>query len=254
MALLSAAERATYEWQLDIPGFGEEAQAKLRASTALISRCGGLGGPLAYSLAGAGIGRLIIAHGGNLQASDLNRQVLMTHDWVGKPRIASIVRRLREYTPHVQVEGVGENITDDSAAALVGRADIVFDCAPLFEERFLMNRECVRQGKPMVEAAMFGLEGQVTSIVPGRTPCLRCLYPETPPAWKRRFPVLGAVSAMAGSIAAVEGVKLLTGLGEPLTGTLLYFDAATMVFQRIPIQRRAECPECGGVRPGAGYG
>ena len=245
MSHLGEAERATYEWQLNIPGLGEEAQAKLRASTALISRCGGLGGPLAYSLAGAGIGRLIVAHGGNIKASDLNRQVLMTHDWIGKPRIASIVRRLREYNPHVLVEGVGENISEANAAALVGRADIVFDCAPLFEERFLMNRECVRQGKPMVEAAMFGLEGQVTSIIPGRTPCLRCLYPETPPAWQRRFPVLGAVSAMAGAVAAVEGVKLLTGLGTPLTGVLLYFDAATMLFQRIPVQRRPECPECG---------
>ena len=127
----------------------------------------------------------------------------------------------------------------------MGRADIVFDCAPLFEERFLLNRECVRQGKPMVEAGMFGLEGQVTSIIPGRTPCLRCLYPEMPPAWRRRFPVLGAVSALAGSIAAVEGVKLITGLGTPLTGTLLCFDTTTMVFQRIPVQRRSDCPVCG---------
>ena len=245
MARLTDAERATYEWQLSIPGFGEEAQAKLKSCTALISRCGGLGGPLAYSLAGAGIGRLLVAHGGNLKDSDLNRQVLMTHDGIGKPRIDSVVRRLREYNPHVQVEGVGENIAEANAAALVGRADIVFDCAPLFEERFLLNRECVRQGKPMVEAGIFGLEGQVTSIVPGRTPCLRCLYPEMPPAWRRRFPVLGAVSALAGSIAAVEGVKLITGLGTPLTGTLLCFDTTTMVFQRIPVQRRSDCPVCG---------
>ena len=145
----------------------------------------------------------------------------------------------------MQVEGVGENITEHNAAALVGRVDIVFDCAPLFEERYLMNRECVQQGKPMVEAAMFGMEWQVTTIVPGLTPCLRCLYPETPPAWRRRFPVLGAVSAMAGAIAAVEGIKLLTGLGKPLTGVLLYFDAATMEFKHIPVQRRTDCAECG---------
>ena len=246
MTRLTLSEKATYEWQLNLPGFGEEAQAKLRGCTALISRCGGLGGPLAYNLASAGIGRLIIAHGGVLHASDLNRQILMTHDHIGKPRIDSIVRRLREYSPQVAIEGVGENITEANVAALVGRVDLVFDCAPLFEERFLMNRECVRQRKPMIEAAMFGMEGQVTTIVPGQTPCLRCLYPETPTAWQRRFPVLGAVSALAGSIAAVEGIKLLTGLGTPLTGVLLYFDTTTMTFQRIPIQRRPDCPECDG--------
>jgi molybdopterin/thiamine biosynthesis adenylyltransferase len=245
MSQLTAAERAVYEWQLSVPGFGEAGQEKLRASTALISRCGGLGGPLAYHLAGAGFGRLIIAHGGNLKPDDLNRQILMTHDWIGKPRIDSIVRRLREYSPLVEVEGVGANISEANAAELVGRADIVFDCAPLFEERFLMNRECVRQGKPMVEAAMFGLEGQVTTIIPGVTPCLRCLYPEQPPAWKRKFPVLGAVSAMAGAVAAMEGIKVLTGLGTPLAGVLLYYDAASMMFQRIPLQRRPDCDVCG---------
>jgi len=245
MSRLNEAERAVYEWQLSIPGFGEVAQEKLRASTALISRCGGLGGPLAYHLAGAGFGRLIIAHGGNIVTSDMNRQILMTHDGIGKPRIESIVRRLREYAPMVEVEGVGENISEGNAARLVGRVDIVFDCAPLFEERFLMNRECVRQGKPMIEAAMFAMEGQVTTIIPGKTPCLRCLYPEPPPTWKRQFPVLGAVSAMAGAMAAVEGIKVLTGLGTTLAGVLLHYDAANMIFRRIPIQRREACAECG---------
>ena len=245
MARLTDAERAAYEWQISMPGFGEAAQEKLRASTALISRCGGLGGPLAYHLAGAGFGRLIIAHGGNVKSSDMNRQILMTHDWIGKPRIESIVRRLREYSPFVQIEGVGENISEDNAARLVGRADIVFDCAPLFEERFLMNRECVRQGRPMVEAAIFGMEGQVTTIIPGTTPCLRCLYPEQPPAWKRQFPVLGAVPAMAAGMAAMEGIKVLTGLGATLAGVLLYYDAAGMTFRRIPLQRRPDCEVCG---------
>ena len=245
MSHLSDAERGIYEWQMSIPGFGEAAQEKLRACTALVSRCGGLGGPVAYNLAGAGIGRLIIAHGGSVKPGDMNRQILMTHDWIGKPRIESIVRRLREYSPLVQVEGVGQNICEENVAELVGRADIVFDCAPLFEERFLMNRECVRQNKPMIEAAIFSMEGQVTTIIPGRTPCLGCLYPEKPPAWKRRFPVLGAVPAMAAGMAAAEGVKVLTGLGTTLANTLLYFDAMATTFQRIPVTRRPDCAVCG---------
>lgn len=246
MAGLSDAERAVYEWQMPIPGFGEAAQERLRASTALVSRCGGLGGPVAYSLAGAGIGRLIIAHGGNVKPSDLNRQVLMTYDWIGKPRIESIVRRLREYGQFVEVEGIGENISEANAASLVGRADIVFDCAPLFEERFLMNRECVRQGKPMIEAGIFAMEGQVTTIIPGTTPCLRCLHPDLPQAWNRRFPVLGAVPALAGAIAAAEGIKVLTSIGTTLAGVLLRFDAASMTFRQIPAQRRPDCEVCGG--------
>jgi len=243
---LTDEERAIYEWQMWVPGFGEAGQLKLKGASALVSRCGGLGGPLAYSLAAAGIGRLVIAHAGNVVPSDLNRQILMTHDWIGRPRVESIARRLAEFNPRMRVEAVPENVTDQNVAALVGKADIVFDCAPLFSERLALNRECVRQGKPMVEAAMYSLEGQVTTFLPGKTPCLACLYPEPPPHWKRQFPVIGAVSALAGAIAAAEGIKVLTGLGEPLAGILLYYDTAHMTFQRIPIARRPGCPVCGG--------
>jgi molybdopterin/thiamine biosynthesis adenylyltransferase len=249
MTRLTDEERGVYAWQLDVPGFGEAGQEKLKASAALVSRVGGLGGPLAYSLAAAGIGKLILAHGGALLPSDLNRQVLMTHDWLGKPRVECAARRLRELNPHVEIEAVPSNVDEGNAADLVGRADIVFDCAPLFRERFAMNRACVRLGKPMVEAAVYGMEGQVTTILPGRTPCLACLYPEDPARWKRRFPVFGAVPALAAAIAAAEGIKLLAGLGTPLAGTLLYYDALHMAFQRIPIARRPECPVCGGSTP-----
>ncbi len=245
MSELNDHERAVYEWQMWVPGFGEAGQEKLKAATALVSRCGGLGGPLCYSLAAAGLGKLIIAHGGNVKPSDLNRQITMTHDWLGKPRAESAARRLGELNPRMEIEAVTENINEENAARLVGKADIVFDCAPLFSERFLMNRECVRQGVPMVEAAMFSMEGQVTTILPGRTPCLACIYPEDPPEWKRQFPVFGAVSALAAAIAAAEGIKVLTGLGRTLAGTLLYYDAGDMSFQRIPIARRPNCPICG---------
>lgn len=245
MPSLTDEERATYEWQMWVPGFGEEGQRKLKGTTALVSRCGGLGGPLAYSLAAAGIGKLVIAHAGKVKYSDLNRQITNTYDWLGKPRVESAYRRLRELNPRLDVEPVPSNVTDENAAELVGKADIVFDCAPLFRERFAMNRESVRQRKPMVEAAIFSTEGQVTTFLPGRTPCLACLYPEDPPGWKRQFPVVGAVPALAAAIAAAEGIKVITGLGVPLAGTLLYYDTRRMDFQRIPIAPRADCPVCG---------
>ena len=242
---LNDEDRAVYEWQMWIDGLGEAGQERLKGATALVSRCGGLGGPLCYHLVSAGIGRLIIAHAGNVKESDLNRQILMTHDWLGKPRVESAKRRLLELNPRVEIVAVPENIGEDNVDALVEDADIVFDCAPLFSERFAMNRACVEQGKPMVEAAMFDMEGQVTTIIPGGTPCLACLYPEDPPGWKREFPVLGAVSAIAAAIAALEGVKVIAGFGQTLAGTILYYDSRHMTFQRIPAVRRPDCRVCG---------
>ena len=245
MTRLTDEEKAVYEWQMSVPGFGESGQEKLKSATALISRCGGLGGPLAYSLAAAGIGKLVIAHAGNVKPSDLNRQILMTHDAVGTPRIDSIVRRLREFNPRLDIEAIDSNVSDANADALAAKVDIVFDCAPLFAERFAMNRACVTQGKPMIEAAMFSTEGQVMTIIPGQTPCLACLCPQEPAHWKRQFPVFGAVSALAASIAAMEGIKLIAGLGTPLAGTLLHYDTLDMTFRRIQIPRRPDCPVCG---------
>lgn len=241
---LSEEDRAIYEWQLDVPGFGEAGQAKLRQSTALVSRCGGLGGPLAFSLAAAGFGKLILAHAGNLRHDDLNRQILMRRDGLDKPRTESMQATLNAFNPGVEVEVVGENIAESNAGELVGKADIVFAAAPLFEERLLLNRECVRQRKPLIDSAMFNLEGHVVPIVPGESACLACLYPEIPPNWKRRFPVIGAVSALTANIGAMEGIKLLTGLGTANVGKMIYFDTATMRFQHIALKRNPDCEIC----------
>jgi molybdopterin/thiamine biosynthesis adenylyltransferase len=242
---LTDDDRARYEWQLSVADFGEEGQRRLKGGSALISRCGGVGGVVAYHLAAAGVGRLALAHGGNLRVDDLNRQLLMTTEWIGKPRMELAARRLRELNPLVEVEVVAENVSESNAADLVRRVDLIVDCAPLFSERLLMNQEAVRQKRPMVECAMYELEAQLTTIVPGRTPCLACLYPEAPPAWRRRFPVFGAVAGVIGSLAATEAIKVLAGLGEPLLGRLLLCDLRDMTFRRADIKRRPACPVCG---------
>jgi len=231
--MLTPEERETYAWQIDLPGFGEAAQEKLKASTVLVSRIGGVGGAVAWSLAAAGVGRLILAHAGALRPDDLNRQTLMTHAGLGTSRVAQAARRLKELNPRLGVEEVGGNISEENAARLVGKADLAVGAAPLFAERFLMNRECVRAGKPYVDAAMFGMELRVMSV--WKSPCLACLYPEEPPAWKRRFPVIGAAAHAAGALGAAEAVKLLTGLGEPLTGRMLRGDLGDMTFQTIKL-------------------
>ncbi len=243
---LTDDERTIYQWQMWVPGLGEEGQRKLKGASVLISRVGGLGGVVAYELAAAGVGRLVLAHAGNLKPADLNRQLLQTHDHIGKPRIESIARRLRDLNPRLDIVAVCENVTEENAGSLVAQADVVVDAAPLFEERFALNRAAVRQGKPMVECSMYSMEAHVTTILPGRTACLQCLVPEKPADWKRQFPVIGAVSGTAGCVGAVEVIKLLTGIGDPLAGAMLVMDLRTMNFRRVKTARRPDCPVCAG--------
>lgn len=241
---LTPEERAVYEWQLGVPDFGERGQEALKGATVLVSRIGGVGGAVAYYLAAAGVGRLVLAHRGDVRPDDLNRQILMTHDAVGKPRVESAARRLRELNPRLEVVTVQENVSEANAAGLVGQADLVAACAPLFAERLLLNREAVRQKKPLVDCAMYDLEAQITSVVPGRSPCLACLYPEEPPGWKRRFPVFGAVAGVAGCLGAVEAIKLLGGFGEPLLGRLLVCHLRDMSLRTVRVSRNPRCPVC----------
>ncbi len=243
---LTPDERATYEWQTWIPGFGEEGQRRLKAATVLVSRIGGVGGAAALALAAAGVGKLILAHAGNVKPSDLNRQMLMTHAALGTSRIECAATRLQELNPRLVIVAVPENIGEANADRLVRDADVVVCCAPLFEERLAMNAACVRAGKPMIDGAMHELTGQLTTVIPGRTACLACRVPVVPPTWTRRFPVLGAVAGTVGMLAAAEVVKLITGVGEPLADHLLTFDLRDMRFRTVKLRRRPDCPACGG--------
>jgi len=246
---LTPDELRRYEWQLTVRDFGEEGQRKLKAATVLVSRIGGVGGAAAIQLAAAGVGKLVLAHAGNLRLDDLNRQLLMTTDWIGKPRIDSGFLRLRALNPHVEIETVNANISDANAAELVSRCDLVVAAAPLFTERLLLSREAVRQKKPLVDSSMYDLEGRLMTVLPGRTACLTCLYPEPPPNWSRKFPVFSAVASTAGSLAAMEAIKLIAGLGTTLAGKLLTFDLRDMSFRTIAIDRRPDCAVCSDLRP-----
>ncbi len=244
MTELSDEERAIYEWQLWVAGFGETGQLRLKNASVLVSRVGGVGGMVAMQLAAAGVGRLILAHAGDLRPSDLNRQLLMSHAGLGQSRVVQAAERLRAFNPHVEIVAVHENITSANASRLVEQVDLVASCAPLFQERLLLNRAAVEQQKPLVDCAMYELEAQLTTVLPGKSPCLACLYPAEPPAWKRQFPVFGAVAGVVGSLGAMEAIKVLAGLGEPLVGKLLVCDLATMAFRKVQLQRNAVCPVC----------
>ena len=242
---LTDQEKAVYEWQMWVPEFGELGQRRLKAASVLVTRCGGLGSVVAYELAAAGVGKLVLAHAGNVKPSDLNRQLLMTHDWLGKPRVESARRRLLELNPRLQIETIAENANDSNADDLVSKVDLVVDCAPLFTERFALNQECVRQNKPLVDCAMYDLETHITTIIPGQTACLSCLYPGDPPQWRREFPVFGAVSGTVACLGAMEAIKVLARFGETLAGYLLIGDLRSMNFRRLRISRRTGCRVCG---------
>lgn len=248
---LTDEERAIYEWQMWVPGVGEEGQRKLKNASVLVSRVGGLGGLVALELAAAGVGKLVLAHGGDLQPSDLNRQLLQTHDHIGKPRMESIVRRLHELNPRMEIIGIEENISLANAGRLVREADIVVDAAPMFQERLALNDAAMQAGKPMVECAMHTLEASVTTFIPGRTGCLRCYVPEVPPTWKRQFPVFGAVSGTAACIGAMEVIKLITGIGEPLAGEMLSIDLGTATTRKLKLPKRDDCEACSGLNSNA---
>jgi molybdopterin/thiamine biosynthesis adenylyltransferase len=242
---LTPKELERYRRQIMLPGFGEVAQQKLKSSTVLVTGVGGLGGTAALYLAVAGVGRLILVRGGNLRLDDMNRQVLMTDNWVGQPRVFQAKNTLEAINPDVQVDAICEYVTPENVDTLVQTADVILDCAHNFIERDLLNAACVRWGKPMVEAAMSDMEAYLTTIMPGKTPCLSCIFPEKPDWDKRGFGVIGAVSGTLACLAALEAIKLLTGIGKPLLSQLLTMDLASLDFAKRRPYHDPNCPVCG---------
>lgn len=241
---LSSAEVERYRRQMQLPGFGEASQLRLRRATVLVTGVGGLGGTAALYLAAAGVGRLVLARGGALRRDDMNRQVLMTDDWVGRPRVEKAGETIRRMNPHVEVVAVPEYLTDANADRLLSGADLALDCAHNFDERFALNAACVRRGLPMIEAAMDGWFATLTTILPGETPCLACLHPEKPGWDPRGFGVLGAVPGTLACMAAAEAVKVLTGLGRPLRSRLLAMELEEMTFRTLRLRRDPACRVC----------
>ena len=241
---LSDEEQKTYEWQIWTQDFGELGQRRLKNSTVLISRCGGLGSVVAYELAAAGIGRLVIAHGGNVKHSDLNRQLLMTHDWLGKPRIETVQRRLRDLNPRLEIVPLAANLDPTLAEEWVPQVDLCVGAAPLFEERFAMNDACVRHNKPMVNCAMYDTAATIATFPAGGKPCLRCVTPDTPDYWKREFPVFGATSGTVACMGALEAIKLLAGFGKSMERRMLQMDLREMQFHEISLNNVEPCPVC----------
>jgi molybdopterin/thiamine biosynthesis adenylyltransferase len=240
---LSPDELARYARQIGPGVLSLEGQRRLKASSALVTRAGGMGGPAAMALVMAGVGRVVIAHSGDLLSADLNRQVLGSEEGIGLPRGSHFAARLRSMNRFVTVEALDREPDEAEALDLAHRVDVVLACPPNFQERMRLNRACVAAGTPLVDAAQWGLAGTVAAVKPGESACLACICPQEPP-WEEHFPVLGAISAALGALAALEAIKILAGTGRPLFGRMWVLDAHAGHASLVDLSRRSDCPVC----------
>jgi len=241
---LTAEELERYDRQLGPGVLSLEGQRRLKASTALVTRVGGMGGPASLMLAMGGVGRVIIAHGGPMISPDLNRQVLGSEAVLGRPRAPDFAAYLRTMNRFVEVEALDHEPDDEEAAELARRADILLSCPPTFTERLRLNRAAAAAGIPFIDAAQWGMSGTLMVCRAGQTACLECVYPEEPP-FEELFPVVGAISSTIGSMAALEAIKILSGCGAPAWGKLLTYDGFHARFSSATLQRRPNCGVCG---------
>jgi len=223
MASLSPEELKRYDRQIGEGVLSLEQQQKLKDATVLVTRVGGMGGPAAQMLTMAGVGRVIIAHGGEMISPDLNRQVLGSEAVLGKPRAAHFAAYLRTMNRFVDVEAIDHEPDDREAHQLARRCDLIVSCPPTFEERLRLSRAAFAAGIPFIDAAQWGMTGTLIVLEPGKTPSLEEIYPEPPP-FEELFPVVGAISCATGALAALEAIKILSGAGTPLTGKMLVYD------------------------------
>jgi molybdopterin/thiamine biosynthesis adenylyltransferase len=240
---LTLEDKQRYNRQIILPSWGEQAQAVLKDSCVFIAGAGGLGSPVAFYLAAAGVGTLRICDSGEVEMSNLNRQILHGDGRIGKNKSLSAVETLRSVNPAVRVIPLTETIAPDNIRTLVGKSRLVIDCLDNFQTRYILNEHAVATGLPLVHAGVNGFCGQITFIHPPRTACLACLVAEAPPP--ETFPILGATAGTVGSLEALEALKYLTGYGELLRGRLLFFDGETMQIQEVSFDKDPDCRVCG---------
>jgi len=252
--VLRPDQRARYRRHLTLQEVGEAGQAKLLAGRVLILGAGGLGSPAALYLAAAGVGTLGIVDSDVVEASNLQRQVLHTLQRTGRPKTESAREAIEALNPDVRVVGFQERLSAANAERILEGFDVVLDGGDNFPTRYLLNDACVLLRKPLVHGSVFRFEGQVTTVLPGQGPCYRCLYPTPPPAELApscaEAGVLGVLPGVIGLLQATEALKLLLGVGAPLVGRLLTYDALGGHFRELQLRRDSACRSCGeGARP-----
>ncbi len=239
---LTDRERERYDRQMMIEGFGEEGQKKLKSTTALIAGAGGLGSPVLIYLAAAGVGKLKIVDNDVVDLSNLNRQVLYDEDDVGRAKSSTSKGVLSRLNSDIEIESFGGKIDDGNVGDVVGGCDLIVDCLDNYETRYVLNRASVKNEIPYFHAAVEGFRGQVTTLIPGETPCLKCIVP-TPPS-SGKFPILGATAGLLGCLEVREVIRYVVGLTPRLKNKLLIVDGQEE-FEKVEISRNPDCEVCG---------
>ena len=240
--MFSERERERYSRQMIL--FGDDGQERLRQAHIVIAGAGGLGSPVSLYLAVAGVGKITIIDMDVVDRTNLNRQILHYDRDIGRKKTASAEEKLRELNPDITVNAIDVKIDASNAAKLVGRADGIVDAMDNYPTRYLLNDVAIAKGIPLFHGAIRGFYGQATTVIPGTTPCLKCIFPKAPP--KEVFPVVGVTPGIIGTIQANEVIRYLLGSGELLTGRLFIWDGMQARAEEIRVERNPACEACGG--------
>ncbi|MFP4561730.1 MAG: HesA/MoeB/ThiF family protein [Spirochaetia bacterium] len=241
--MINNEDRKRYHRQLIIDQWGDEVQEKLSHTRVTLIGAGALGSPAALYLAAAGIGRLKIIDKDKVELSNLNRQIIHEESLIGLPKADSAGKRLNALNSSIEIETLEAEFNNETAEAFCEDTDILVDCLDSFSVRKVLNRWAVIKKTPLVHAGISGGGGQITVVPAGGKPCLECIFPQAPD--QENIPVLGAAAGILGSMEAMEVIKLISGIGKPLTRRLLICNFFTADYQEIELRYYPDCPVCG---------
>ncbi len=236
-------------YQRQLPIIGEEGQRRLASSSVLVVGLGGLGSIVSMYLVAAGIGKLILVDKAKVDKPDLNRQLLYTEKDIGKSKASIACKKLKALNSDVELYCIDKELTEDIARELVSRVDVVVDALDNWRTRFILNKVCIEARKPLVHGGVEEFYGQITTIIPGKTPCLSCFIPQK--IEERSVNVLGPTPGVVASIQSMEVIKLLTGIGSVLAGKMMLIDLLNNDVKVIELKRNPRCPVCSGITSGS---
>jgi len=239
--MMSVRDLDRYDRQIKL--FGATGQEKLKRAKVFIAGAGGLGSPISIYLAAAGIGKIVLVDKDVVELSNLNRQILHWERDVGSRKALSALEKLQKMNSDIIVEAATEILDEENVFGLVGDADLIIDAMDNFSSRYLLNKAALDRKIPFIHGAIHGFHGQATTVLPGRTACLRCIFPADPPP--ETFPVVGVTPGIIGLIQATEAIKYITELGELLAGKLLIWDGIRPTLETIDVERDPGCKDCG---------
>lgn len=251
MTIIGATEKSgRYSRQMLLPEVGPGGQQKIENAAVLLVGAGGLGSPCAYYLAAAGVGVLGIADDDRVEMSNLNRQILHSEGKIGKPKVISAKETIETFNSHVTVKTYPHRLSSENRFEdEIERYDLVIDCSDNYETRYRINELCIKKQKPWIFGAVSEFEGQVMTILPGKSPCYRCLYPSA--SMSGQIPaVIGVTPGIIGILQATEALKYILDTGSLLAGRFLHADLKEMRFDVFRLTRNVDCPSCAGLYNG----